>query len=228
MGNPVLELRKLSDVPLPAIIPAELGEPARQRALHFANPAARDGFVAGRIALQQFAASLLDVDSIRLTPDYRCPQCGPGQDHGRPGFMLDGGPAPLALSASRASGWVLLAGVVHPPQGFLLGVDLEVVGATDFAGFNDVALTEQEKEFLGAIPGAQQSRQRASLWARKEAWLKMTGEGLRRNPTDVDVLERDGLSDLDLSAHDEMDLVGAIATGWTGALQAADPRTTTG
>ncbi len=196
MDSPVFELRKLHVIPNPGTRLQLLGKPALERALRFANPADREDFIAGRGALQHFAASLLDVDPARLVPDYHCPQCGPGQDHGRPGFMLDGGPAPLLLSASRASGWVLLAGVVRPTDGLRLGVDLEAISGVGFDGFEDVALTETEKFFLDTVPVNQRAEQRARLWSRKEAWLKMTGEGLRRNPAELDVLDLPGLRDV--------------------------------
>ncbi|ASN22415.1 phosphopantetheinyl transferase [Arthrobacter sp. YN] len=190
----------------------QLGRPALERALRFATAEDREDFIAGRLALLDFAASLLDVPPDRLVPDYHCPQCGPGQDHGRPGFMLDGGPAPLALSASRASGWVLLAGVVHPADGLRLGVDLEAIGGVGFEGFDDVALTTNEKRFLASVPESEQTIQRARLWARKEAWLKMTGEGLRNNPAELEVLDLPGLRDV--TERELPDgLVAALALG---------------
>jgi len=213
MDKPVFELRTLDAVSMSDALLQGLGHPARQRALRFARPEDRDEFVAGRIALRQFAASLLDIDPTRLTPDYVCPQCGPGQDHGRPGFLLDGGPSPLVLSASRASGWVLLAGVVHPAEGLRLGVDLETADKTGFEGFDDVALTAPEKQYLLSLPESGRDATRSRLWARKEAWLKMTGEGLRRNPAEVDVLDREGIQDLDLAAGQPQGLVAAVALG---------------
>ncbi|SDX42393.1 4'-phosphopantetheinyl transferase [Arthrobacter sp. cf158] len=212
MDSPVLELRKLSDVPGTSGQIQPLGLPAFERANSLAKPEDRDDFVAGRIALWHFAAALLEVDPARLVPDYRCPRCGPGQDHGRPGFLLDGGPAPLVLSASRASGWVLLAGVVHAPEELRLGVDLESTGKATFEGFDDVALTATEKRFLSSIPDQERDSQRARLWARKEAWLKMTGEGLRRNPAELDVLDLPGLRDVTERALPD-GLVAALALG---------------
>ena len=211
MDEPVLELRRLDEVPAAERF-TRLGKPAQQRALHLANPKDREEFVAGRLALLNFAASLLDVDPVHLGPDYHCPQCGPGQDHGRPGFLLDGGPAPLLLSASRASGWVLLAGVVHPTDGSRLGVDLEAIEGVGFDGFDDVALTESEKRFLVSFPEQDQATLRTRLWARKEAWLKMTGEGLRHNPAELDVLGLPGLHDI---THMQLPdgLVAALALG---------------
>ncbi|UVJ41552.1 4'-phosphopantetheinyl transferase superfamily protein [Arthrobacter sp. CJ23] len=181
------------------LIESPLDHPAQARARRFANERDRAEFVAGRQALRRFAAGLLAVGPERLVPVYVCPQCGPGQDHGRPGFMLDGGPAPLLLSASRAAGWVLLAAVVHPDPGERLGVDLEDTAKTGFEGFDDVALTPAEKDHLGSLPVRAQAAGRARLWARKEAWLKMTSEGLRTDPSGLDVLDRPGLTDLDLA-----------------------------
>jgi len=217
MDSPVLELRELDDAPGPGVSLGHLGDPALERARRFANPTDRNEFVAGRVALRHFAASLLEVSPSRLTPDYHCPQCGKGQDHGRPGFMLDGAPAALALSASRAQGWLLLAGVVNPGLGIRLGVDLEATDQAAFVGFDDVALSAGEKHFLTTVPDEERAGQRARLWARKEAWLKMTGEGLRRNPAEVDVLDRPGLRDLNSHSDAGIDLpegfVAALAVG---------------
>lgn len=215
MDSPVLDLRQLHDPRIPDTSLEALGKPAERRALRYANPADREEFMAGRVALLYFAAALLEVDPARLVPDYRCLRCGPGQDHGRPGFMLDGGPAPLSLSASRAAGWVLLAGVVHPADGFRLGVDLEAVSGVGFDGFDDVALTATEKELLVSIREQDQAMQRARLWARKEAWLKMTGEGLRKNPAEVDVLDRPGLQDVNTVNNRDLPegFVAALALG---------------
>ena len=215
MDKPVLELRRVDDVSIPHDLLGVLGKPASQRALRFAKPVDRSEFVAGRVALQHFAASLLDVAPNRLTPDYSCPQCGPGKDHGRPGFLLDGGPSPLALSASRASGWVLLAGVVHPFTGLGLGVDLEATDRASFDGFDDVALTAKEKQHLLSLPASERDATRIRLWTRKEAWLKMTGEGLRRNPAELDVLDRPGVRDVDSTSGRALPdgLVAALALG---------------
>lgn len=214
MESPVLELLQLDDVPVSDT--RSLGQPAHQRALRFANAKDRAEFIGGRVALQRFAASLLEAEPSHLIPNYHCPQCGPGQDHGRPGFLLDGGPAPLLLSASRASGWVLLAGVVHPTDAFRLGVDLEAIDGVGFDGFDDVVLTESEKRFLASFPEQDQATLLARLWARKEAWLKMTGEGLRHNPAELDVLDRPGLRDVtgrELPAGQPKGLVAALALG---------------
>ncbi|WAH97989.1 4'-phosphopantetheinyl transferase family protein [Arthrobacter sp. MMS18-M83] len=177
-------------------------------------PLLRSEFLASRVAQQNFAATLLGLPASKLRAAYECPDCGSGPHivHGRPGYLLDGGPAPLVLSASRASGWVLFAAVVHPEPGLRLGADLESAAGTEFAGFDGVALTPRERRHLDALDAGHRALERARLWARKEAWLKMAGVGLRVDPNSLDVLERPGLWDVELPASaDGQDLPAGLA-----------------
>ena len=162
------------------------------------TPGARAAFLSGRLAQRRFAAELLGVPASRLTVDYRCPRCGtgPGVSHGRPGYTVAGSAAPLLLSLSRSSGWTLLAAVPDPEPGLRLGIDVADPARMDFDGFDDVALAPAEKQELPGLAGPALLRARARLWTRKEAWLKMSGEGLRTAPETLDVLHRAGLRDL--------------------------------
>ncbi|SFU06753.1 4'-phosphopantetheinyl transferase superfamily protein [Arthrobacter sp. ov118] len=181
---------------------ALLDGPELERARSITQPAARDEFLAGRLAQRKLAAALLDVPASDLTACYSCPRCGTGAhvSHGRPGYLLRGAPAPLLLSLSRAAGWTLLAAVVDPEPGLRLGIDAEDPARTDFEGFDAVVLTPAERLDLAGLSGASLLQARARLWARKEAWLKMTGTGLQTAPDTVDVLAggkgRTGLRDL--------------------------------
>ncbi len=170
-------------------------ELARARAM---QPEARDRFLACRLEQRLFVAGLLAVRPERLAASYRCPACGsgPAVNHGRPGYLLDGVPAPVAFSASRAAGWTVLAAMVETVPGFRVGVDIEDPERTGFAGFTALALTPAEQRTVRHLSGSALLAERARLWARKEAWLKMTGEGLRTAPSAVDVLERAGVQDL--------------------------------
>ena len=227
MGRPALRLEALDAVAAaPAVTASALRGAAGRRAAAYAHERDRTEFLAGRAALHLFAAQLLEVDPVRLAPLYVCPQCGPGAGHGRPSFLLDGGPAPLLLSASRAAGRALLAGVVHPEPGMGLGVDLEDsgrlavggsdaggsdAGGFDAGGFDAVALGAREQSWVQGLPERDRNRGRTRLWARKEAWLKRSGEGLRRDPATVDVLELPGLADLALDGTDPgLELVGPV------------------
>ncbi|ALV40252.1 hypothetical protein AU252_02930 [Pseudarthrobacter sulfonivorans] len=172
--------------------PAEL---ARGAAL---APGPRAVFMAGRRALRTFAAELLDIPASDLTTHFSCPRCGSGPElsHGRPGYTLRGGPVPLALSLSRSSGWILLGAVVDPPAGVTMGLDLADPSGMAFEGFDGVALTTTERAALTGLAGPQLLQERARLWARKEAWLKMTGDGLATAPDTLDVLSRPEIRDL--------------------------------
>jgi 4'-phosphopantetheinyl transferase len=127
---------------------------------------------------------------------------------------------PLALSLSRAAGGTLLAAVVDASPGTRLGVDMEDPEQTGFDGFDGIALTPAERRTLRDVTAELLPAARARLWARKEAWLKMTGDGLRTAPSTVDVSGRPGLRDLGpaetgLPAH----LAAAVAL--SGPVQAA-------
>ncbi|WP_427132812.1 4'-phosphopantetheinyl transferase family protein [Pseudarthrobacter sp. S9] len=166
-------------------------------------PGTRAVFLTGRLAQRRFAAGLLDVPASDLTACYSCPRCGtgPGISHGRPGYTLKGSAGagaavPLLLSLSRAAGWTLLAAVIDPGPGLRLGIDVEDPARTDFDGFDAVALAPAEQQGLRGLSGRVLLRERARLWTRKEAWLKMTGDGLRTAPETLDVLHDPGIRQL--------------------------------
>ncbi|WP_458112889.1 4'-phosphopantetheinyl transferase superfamily protein [Arthrobacter sp. R1-13] len=102
---------------------------------------------------------------------------------------------------SRTSGWVLLAGAVGGGSLGGVGVDAEKIGRTAFPGFDALVLTSHELSGLTSGTTAEGHRQRARLWARKEAFVKAIGEGLERDPASCDVtgdrLEGVSLADLD-------------------------------
>jgi 4'-phosphopantetheinyl transferase len=198
------------DSPVPLLDPVEA---ARAAAL---EPRARARFAVGRVALRRFAAELLDVPAGELQVSYACPVCGSGADlaHGRPGYTRRGEPVPLLLSLARTQQWILLAGLPSPRPGVRLGVDAEDPSRLDFDGFDAVALSPDERRAVDGLSGPELLRERARLWTRKEAWLKMTGEGLRRDPRCVDVLGRSGIADLDPADTGLPDsLVAAVALG---------------
>lgn len=161
-------------------------------------PAAGATFLAGRLAQRVFAAELMSVPVTDLCAAYSCPRCGAGPElgHGRPGYTYRGVRLPLALSLSRAAGWTLLAAVVDASRESRLGTDVEDPSRTRFDGFDALALTPAERQDLRDVNPELLPAARARLWARKEAWLKMTGDGLRTAPSTVDVRERHGLRDL--------------------------------
>ncbi|TKV29436.1 4'-phosphopantetheinyl transferase superfamily protein [Arthrobacter sp. NamB2] len=210
---PVAEMRSVLD------------EAERARAARMQDTGTRSSFVAGRYAQRLLAAELLDVRVSDLASCFTCLSCGSEQglpDHGRPGYSLNGEPVPLALSLSRAGGFVLLAALdtrgadpVPGACGVGVGVDLESMTGTAFDGFDDVALTRAERDDVGRLPEVQRAAARTRLWARKEALLKAFGTGFAdRDPSQVDVL-RDGriqdLQGVDGIALEQEGLVAALA-----------------
>lgn len=178
------------------------------------EPAARRTFLAGRITQREFAAELLGVPARELTCDYSCPRCGSGPElsHGRPGYSRGGVRLPLLLSLSRAGGWTLVAAVTSPRPGSRLGLDIEDPGRTDFPGFESVALTGPERLAVSGLRNGALMHERARLWARKEAWLKMTGDGLLVPPATVDALGCPEVSDVSaMTAGLPAGLVAAVA-----------------
>lgn len=170
--------------------------------------------------LRQFAADLLDVPASDLSAHYSCPRCGtgPGLAHGRPGYTVRGEPVPLALSLSRSSGWILVGAVVDPPLGVRIGVDVEDPSRMGFDGFGGVALTTAEQAAVAGLAGPALLQQRARLWARKEAWLKMTGDGLATAPDTLDVLSRPEIRDLAAGeAGLPLNFRAAVAVSRTGS-----------
>lgn len=140
-----------------------------------AEPARGCGIALVRVLL----AGRLGVPASEVPIRRFCARCG-ASDHGKP--YLDGTtlratghepPAPLHFSVSHAGGRVLVALGPVP-----VGVDLARVA--------DVT-----PDAAGAIlaPGERASgaKELAIMWARKEAVLKATGDGLAIDPTRVRV-----------------------------------------
>ncbi len=193
---------------------AQLLEPVEAARAAALEPGARARFVSGRAALRRFAADLLELPAGDLQVCYSCPRCGsgPGLAHGRPGYTRRGEPLPLLLSMARTQQWILLAGLPVPGAGMRLGVDAEDPSRLDFDGFDAVALSVAERRAVERLSGQDLLRERARLWARKEAWLKMTGEGLRADPRTVEVLGKPGIADLNPADSGLPDsLVAAVA-----------------
>lgn len=115
-------------------------------------------------------------DDVRLGRSP-CPSCG--GPHGRPAVLAaDGVPDPaLHVSLSRSGPVVAVAVSEHGA----VGVDVERVARTAFAGFAAVALHPDERPAVEA--GGFEARARS--WVRKEAALKAAGVGLVVDPSTV-------------------------------------------
>jgi len=124
-------------------------------------------------------AGALPVSAVEVA--QRCGTCG-SSEHGRP-FVA----APpnltgvVRVSLSRAGELT----VVAVSWAGAVGIDVEEIAAVRRGGFDDVAFTAAERSELGGLKDADADHARAVFWTRKEAVLKLTGEGLRVDPLHV-------------------------------------------
>ncbi|MEZ2371837.1 4'-phosphopantetheinyl transferase superfamily protein [Arthrobacter sp. RCC_34] len=188
--------------------PLDDAERARARAFTLGTAQARFGTL--RRVQRKLLADTLDVHPGRLVSAYECPDCGRGAGHGRPGYVLTAAgpensspqisapqnPSPqsltgVALSASRAGEWGAVVVVTGVGPGFRIGLDL-TLDREIFDGFDDVAVSGPERDWLRTQEPGERNAARAALWAAKEAVAKRDGHGLRTDPSGIPVLAAAG------------------------------------
>jgi 4'-phosphopantetheinyl transferase len=129
--------------------------------------------VAGFAGVPREAVSILPL----------CEHCGGA--HGKPRVIeprtVTGGE--FFVSKSRAAGTVAVGVTDAGP----LGIDIESLEKMSRARVDEVAFALAERALIDAADAAERNRIRTRLWSRKEAYLKATGEGLRRDLVTVDV-----------------------------------------
>jgi 4'-phosphopantetheinyl transferase len=151
----------------------------------------RHTYLAAHSLLRHALSVYTGVATQRIGLRFQCVTCG-GQ-HGKP--YVPGGPH---FSLAHAGDVILIAVTKAGP----VGIDVEQVGATSFAGFDAVALSSAERTRVAETPAAVRARARTNWWVRKEAVLKATGHGLTIDPAHLEV-----------SGPDE----DARLTGWSAA-----------
>jgi 4'-phosphopantetheinyl transferase len=165
-----------------------LDDGERQRAASFRSKLQRERFLAGRIALRLHAAAAAGVGAGALRADYLCQECTRDDHvHGTPRYQAGPSGHTVLASLSRAENWCLLAATTDD-RVLGVGVDLEGSAAAGFDGFNEVALSEREREHLLGVEPALRPSVHTLLWTRKEAVLKALGRALDVvDPSLVDV-----------------------------------------
>lgn len=209
-----LGCRKLAepDGEEPPLSPAEL-----RRAERFAVPELRRRFLASRQAARRFVAAWAGTEPAHVDADYHCPQCGgtaslnrSSGSHGIPRYRVRGRMFPARFSFSRSGDWLLAAALANGP----LGVDLADISGFGGPGLDAVIATAAERAVLDAGAPGERTLGQARLWARKEAILKATGDGLRMAPdlveTGAGVVELPGPGGERLQVFDvDADILGA-------------------
>jgi 4'-phosphopantetheinyl transferase len=148
---------------------SQLDEREARRRARFRLDADRDRVTLGSVLLRALVAQRTNVDVAAVTIDRTCDVCG--EPHGRPRLASHG----LEASISHSGDVVAVALTSAGP----VGVDIEVVASVEYESLVSDVCTPAEQEF---VRGAGDFY---TYWARKEAILKATGEGLRRPMTDL-------------------------------------------
>jgi 4'-phosphopantetheinyl transferase len=163
--------------PQQAPSPALLSDSERARLATFRDDAARRSFMTGRLLLRIAAGRWLGVPADQVRIDARCARCP--AEHGPPRLLdAPGSHASVAHCEGRA--------VVALADRVAVGVDVEPRTAANFVGFEDVALSAQERARLAATSPGDRAAQQTRMWVRKEAVVKLTGAGLSRDPDTID------------------------------------------
>ena len=146
----------------------------QQRAERFRTDADRVRFVIARSTLRQLLGERLGLASQEIA-------------FGKNAFdkpCLRNSPDALYFNTSHSGDWVLHAFNSAGP----IGVDVERLRPElgDIDQFHSV-ISADELALLHALPASQRARAFATLWVRKEAYVKALGEGLSRRLQDISI-----------------------------------------
>lgn len=167
---------------VPPVLLGLLDADERQRYDRFLVADAKALYLAAHVLVRLVLAAQTGRDPAALRFAASCKGCGGA--HGKP-RLLDAG-APLEFSLSH-SGQLAVVAVSHGTEGAVpVGVDVERV-AERTTGLPEAVLTPAERAELARLPAADQSAGLIRYWARKEAVLKATGDGLSVGPRRLSV-----------------------------------------
>ncbi|WP_019646927.1 4'-phosphopantetheinyl transferase family protein [Novispirillum itersonii] len=165
--------------------------PEEEERLHRMAPARRDQSRAASLLLGHLCARV-----------FSCPPAAVAVGRTPQGAPLVQAPAALQVSLSHSGGWLAAAARRDAP----VGVDIETERPVRPAVIPEI-LTPAEQ-----IAAAENPARIIALWCLKEAFLKATGDGLRRDPRSVEFrLEGDHV------------ICHGDATGWQAALLSPRP-----
>jgi 4'-phosphopantetheinyl transferase len=143
------------------------------------RPADRRRLTAAWAVARVLLGAAVGVPPARVRIDRTCPGCG--AQHGKPRLLDD--PA-VQFSVSHSGDVVVVA--VH--RGGAVGVDVEEIGRFGPAELDLLAgqvLAPEERGCLRAVPAGERAAAFTTYWVRKEAVVKLTGEGLTAAPDTV-------------------------------------------
>lgn len=175
-----------AEVPRLATHVARLTTEESERAARFHRDEDRHRFVVARSTRRELLATILGVDPETLAFE--------GNRYGKPRLRPAAGATPPQFNSSHSGRWVL-----HAIAEVEVGVDVEQV-RPDFARLDDFlwVLSPQERTFVQAAAPTRCAAALATVWVRKEAYVKALGEGLSRSLPEISITA-DGPSEPSLS-----------------------------
>ncbi|WP_017624284.1 4'-phosphopantetheinyl transferase family protein, partial [Nocardiopsis chromatogenes] len=156
----------------------------RERHARFRRQADRDRYIVAHALARLAVAREAGCPPEAVEFDLHCRNCD-GADREPHGKPVPAGPAAgLEVSISHSGERVALA----VARGVPVGIDVEEVSSRrDTSALAEMALAPAEREVLAALPADRAAEGFFTYWARKEALLKASGEGIYAGLTSVEV-----------------------------------------
>lgn len=153
---------------------SRLTDAERGRAARFRRDEDRQRFVIGRSTRRELLARHVGTNPASLV-------FAEGK-HGKPRLPPGASPSPH-FNSSHSGRWVL-----HAIADVEVGVDVEEI-RPEFADLDDFAwvLSDAERTFVLAAAPTARAAALATVWVRKEAYVKALGEGLSRSLPDIGI-----------------------------------------
>ena len=146
-----------------------------ERADRFRFPHLRSRYVAARGSLRVLLGRYLEREPAALEFNY--------SSRGKPDLKGQGA-EPLHFNLAHSHDLALIAVTRAAP----VGVDVEWIRPMrDADGIATRFFSARESESLRSVPAAEQDAAFFSLWTRKEAWLKATGDGISESLSKFEV-----------------------------------------
>jgi 4'-phosphopantetheinyl transferase len=152
-----------------------LSENERARSARFHFERDRRNFIARRSLLRAILGHYLNVEPSQVSLAY--------EERGKPRLAGADSPAPLYFNFSHSRGLALCAVCRFAP----LGVDVEKLRPMpEMAEIGAAFCSVRENALLNSAPPEKKLEVFFSIWTRKEAYLKATGEGIAGSLAQLD------------------------------------------